>query len=509
MQGPGRLHRAVLVARPHPDGPHRLLSVRRVRRSHPDLRPRARPGRDVENRKPEGEADRVLRVVARQPDAQRAAPPLVVDHHGQLGLGPVAQADHLGIELDRGRGDRRRPGPLRPVPGRLDLEPPVGGGHGERPVGQLSGRGHRGAQLQERGAFRAGRHPQLGRPDRTDLPFRFVPGEPHAPVAVARAVVDHDVEFREVAVRGAQRAGFQPQPDRHLDRRGRGLLDQPHDGTEAVVGRVRVRADGQVALGTLTCRGRRRRDLHVHGRTAVRWRFDHLGVEGEPDDPFVVGAGHRVAPRVVAAAVVEVHGEPPVHRVLHADDGRLGPDPGRPADSRDHQRDLGLGVHALVALGSQAQPQPERCATTSAPGRTSKPIRTAARSPGSSLVSGTATVSQGGGATSSTRYPSTIDDGLVSCSSTLPRRAPSRTTSPSGTVTFGGSAVGFRSGVMVVGRRSGVAGTRSPMIAVAAGSADAVAAVWRWSGGWTSTGLSRVPPEGPRPVAPLRGRSST
>ena len=309
-----------------------------------------------------------------------------------------------------------------------------------------------------------------------------MPGEPHAPVAVARAVVHHDVELGEVAVGGAQRAGFQPQPDRNLDRRGRRLLDQPHDGSEAVVGGVRVRADGQVALGTLTGRRRRRRDLHVHGRTAVRRRFDHLGVEGEPDDPFVVGAGHRVAPRVVAA-VVEMHGEPPVHRVLHADDGWLGPDPGRPADSRDHQRDLGVCVHPLVALGAQAQPQPDalRDDQRSRPDVEADPHRRA--------VAG-----QQPGLRHRDRQPRRRRDELDAVPLDDRRRVGQLQldTPPAGTLEDD-VAVGHRHlrwqrrvlpqwGRWSSGRRSGVAGTRSRMIAVAAGSADAVAAAWRWSG---------------------------
>ena len=91
-----------------------------------------------------------------------------------------------------------------------------------------------------------------------------------------------------------------------------------------------------------------------------------------------------------------------------------------------------------------------RCAGTGRSGRASSPIRTTARSPGISRVGGTVTVSQGGGSTGSTRYPSTIDDRLVSCSSTPPVRAPSRTASPSATTTSGGRAPAVR-GTTVVG----------------------------------------------------------
>ena len=95
-------------------------------------------------------------------------------------------------------------------------------------------------------------------------------------------------------------------------------------------------------------------------------------------------------------------------------------------------------------------------------GRTSNPIRTDVRSPGSSLISGTVTDNQGGDRSNSTRYPSTIDEGFLIRSSTPPLRAASSTTSPSATTTSGGRAVSLR-GSAALPRSMGIrsAGTRS------------------------------------------------
>ena len=147
------------------------------------------------------------------------------------------------------------------------------------------------------------------------------------------------------------------------------------DGPRTVVGR-RGGADRQRPLGPLA-RGRRwGRDLHLDRGAAAGRHLDRAGGEGEPDDPLVVGARQHVPAGVVAAAVVHVHGEPPLHRVAEADDGRLGPDRRGAADPGNDQRDLDVGVHVLVALGAQPQPQPQARVRGRA-GRTAPPARSA------------------------------------------------------------------------------------------------------------------------------------
>jgi hypothetical protein len=174
-------------------------------------------GPDVDDRGLEGEPDRALRIVTGQADTQWTGPPLVVDHDGQVGVRPVAHANALGFEPDRRGRDRRDGGALHPVSGRLDLVASVGGGHRERPVHLLTGRRYRSTELRGRGAFDAGRHPQLDGPEHeADLLLRVVPDEPHAPFPVARGL-STTTQLGDGAVHGPQRSA-PTEPDRHLDR---------------------------------------------------------------------------------------------------------------------------------------------------------------------------------------------------------------------------------------------------------------------------------------------------
>ena len=391
--------------------------------ARPPAGPRARPARaDVEDRGLEGEPDRALGVLTRQADAQRAGPALVVDHDGQVGVRPVAHANAFGFEPDRRGRDRRQGGPLHPVPGRLDLVASVGGRDRERPVHLLTGRRHRGAQLRGRGALDAGRHPQLDGPEHEFDPLlRVVPDEARAPFPVAPAVVHHDLQLGDGAVVGAQRARLQPEPHRDLDRRGRRLLDQPYDGGEFRP--VVDRPHGEGALGAFPGGGRRRHDPHLDGGTAVGWDLDHRGVELEAHDPLVVRAGERDAAGVVGAAVVQITvNRPRSASFTRTTAGSVRIRTGPPI--RGTTSTISTSVCTRSSLSGRTRTRRRmRWATTGVSGRTSSPIRTDVRSPGSSLISGTVTDSPGGGRSTSTRFPSTIDEGFLTRSSTPPLRA--------------------------------------------------------------------------------------
>ena len=505
MQGPGRLHRAVLVARPHPDGPHRLLAVRRVRpatriSAHalvPGATSRtggrkakrtAFSGSSPDSRTRSGRLPRWLSTTTASWASARSRRRTT---SGSSWIAAVA----IGAVPDRcaqcpAASISSRPSVAVTVNVRSVCSP--GGGTGARSCRSVArsvpGATHSSAVRNTNPICRSGSFP-VSHTRRSRWPARLstTTWSSARSLSAVRSELGSSRSRTGTSTAAAEVSWI-----------------SRTTASEAVVGRVRVRADGQVALGTLAGRGRRRRDLHVHGRAAVRWRFGHLGVEGEPDDPFVVGAGHRVAPRVVAAAVVEVHGEPPVHRVLDADDGRLGPDPGRPADSRDDQRDLGVGVHALVALGSQAQPQPDalRDDQRSRPDLEADPHRRA--------VAG-----QQPGLRHRDRQPGRRRDELDAVPLDDRRRVGELQldTPPAGALEDD-VAVGHRhlrwqrrrlpqwgdGRRVVVG---GVAGTRFPMTAVAAGSGDAAAA----AGGGRAVGRrpGAAPPAGRRPVGPLRG----
>ena len=166
MQGAGRLDRTVLVRRAHPQGPHALLAVRRVRRDHLHVRAPDLPGPDVEDRGLEGEADRALGIVTGQAGRAAGGVPRWLStttaswasgrsrRRTPSGSSRIA-AVVIGATADRcaqcpADSISRRPSVAVTVNVRSACSP--GGGTGAR---SCSGRG----------AFDAGRHPQLGGPE--------------------------------------------------------------------------------------------------------------------------------------------------------------------------------------------------------------------------------------------------------------------------------------------------------------------------------------------------------